>query len=92
MEVSSLRPFYEQLRGEVQGGELDEMKRQESDTYHSYLLRLWQECRETECLWRASLESVQTAELCNFASLAELVAFLHHQTESASEVKEQETE
>ena len=52
------------------------MKPQETDGYHSYLLRVWQERRASECLWRASLESVQTGELRNFADLEALFEFL----------------
>lgn len=48
-----------------------------ASTYYSYLLRLWREDRNEESIWRASLESAQTREQHNFATLDELIAFLH---------------
>ena len=47
-----------------------------ASTYYSYLLRLWREDRNDESIWRASLESAQTREQHNFATLDELIAFL----------------
>lgn len=47
-----------------------------ASTYHSHLLRLWREDRNEERIWRASLESAQTREQHNFATLEELIAFL----------------
>jgi hypothetical protein len=48
-----------------------------ASAYYSYLLRLWREDRNDESIWRASLESAQTREQHNFATLDELIAFLH---------------
>lgn len=48
-----------------------------ASTYYSYLLRLWREDRNDESIWRASLESAQTREQHNFATLDELIAFLY---------------
>ena len=65
---------------ECRGGDSYEMKRQESDRYRSYLLRVWKECQASESLWRASLESAQTGELRNFTDLEALVEFLRGET------------
>jgi hypothetical protein len=43
--------------------------------YHSYLLRLWR-VRDDGHHWRASLEDVQTGELCGFENLKVLVMYL----------------
>ena len=43
--------------------------------YHSYLLRLWR-VRDDGHHWRASLEDVQTGELCGFADFKALVKYL----------------
>ncbi len=43
-------------------------------SYHSYLLRLWREFRQSP--WRASLESAETGERKGFADLDGLFAFL----------------
>lgn len=48
-----------------------------ASAYYSYLLRLWREDGNNKNIWRASLESVQTREQHNFATLDELIAFLH---------------
>ena len=48
--------------------------------YLSYLLRLWQQGGGERSQWRASLESPQGGERRNFASLADLFAFLREQT------------
>ena len=43
--------------------------------YHSYLLRLWR-VRDDGQHWRASLEDVQTGELCGFENAKALVKYL----------------
>ena len=48
--------------------------------YVSYLLRLWQTQRKGKLVWRASLESSTTGERQGFAGLADLCAFLEHET------------
>ena len=50
------------------------MKLNQSD-YHSYLLRLWQ-VRDDGQQWRASLEDVQTGDLCGFENVKALVMYL----------------
>jgi hypothetical protein len=42
----------------------------------SYLLRLWRDDSAGRIIWRASLESAQTAERHNFATLNDLFEFL----------------
>ena len=55
------------------------------DAYFSYMLRIWRlkesEDRSSEKneLWRVSLESTQTRKQFMFASLEEMVLFLHDQ-------------
>ena len=55
------------------------------DAYFSYMLRIWRlrksETRSTlkENIWRVSLESTQTREQFMFASLEEMILFLHDQ-------------
>ena len=55
------------------------------DAYFSYMLRIWRlkksETRSTlkEYIWRVSLESTQTREQFMFASLEEMILFLHDQ-------------
>jgi len=46
--------------------------------YFSYLLRVWQEERQCGAC-RASLEDVDTGEQRGFASLDDLIVFLHQQ-------------
>lgn len=53
--------------------------KQPTETYQSYLLRLWQEERDGVHIWRAALESVQTRERWGFVGLAEAFAFLDQQ-------------
>ena len=55
------------------------MNRQKPDEYRSYLLRIWKERHPSGCLWRASLESAQTAELRNFSDLEALFEFLRNE-------------
>lgn len=57
---------------------------EKAETYFSYLLRLWREEHNDEWIWRASLESAQTGERHNFATLDELIAFLHEQTSTSA--------
>jgi hypothetical protein len=56
------------------------MNVQESDSYCSYLLRLWRGCSEAGMVWQASLESAQTGQRYVFSNLEELVEFLFDQT------------
>lgn len=49
---------------------------QSQRSYHSYLLRLWQERNGSHLQWRASLQSAQTGEKYHFASLEALFAFI----------------
>jgi hypothetical protein len=55
----------------------------EANSYHSFLVRLWQEYPHAP--WRAAVQSVQTGETVGFADLQSLFAFLHAQTEAASD-------
>lgn len=48
-----------------------------TSTYHSFLLRLWQE--EPDAPWRASLQNVQTGTVVRFTHLNALIAFLQEQ-------------
>jgi hypothetical protein len=52
-----------------------------SRSYHSYLVRFWEE--GTPGNWRASAQHVQSGEVVRFAHAAELLAFL--QTQLADE-------
>ena len=47
--------------------------------YHAYLLRLWQEHRDGQPVWRASLEDPHTGQRLGFAELTQLFAFLQRQ-------------
>lgn len=47
--------------------------------YIAYLLRLWQEQRNTELVWRFSLEDAHTSERHGFAELELLFTFLRQQ-------------
>ena len=47
--------------------------------YHSYLLRLWRVQGNGEH-WRASLEDVQTGELCGFENVKALMMYLEELT------------
>lgn len=49
-----------------------------NSTYHSYLLRLWQD--SPQAVWRASAQSIQTNEIMHFADLDALFTFLWQQT------------
>ena len=57
----------------------------------SYLLRLWQAEQGGAWVWRASLESAHTGERWGFASVAELYAFLEHETAGARKDKPPES-
>ena len=48
--------------------------------YISYLLRLWQEERDGELVWRASVETPGPGERKAFSSLEALIAFLEVET------------
>jgi hypothetical protein len=51
------------------------------DNYHAYLLRLWRE--DASAPWRASLQEAHAGQLVNFASVAQLIAFIEEQTRAA---------
>jgi hypothetical protein len=54
------------------------------DNYHAYLLRLWREDVDTP--WRASLQEAHAGQSFNFASVAQLIAFIEEQTHASPEV------
>jgi hypothetical protein len=54
------------------------------NNYHAYLLRLWREDANTP--WRASLQEAHAGRSFNFASVAQLIAFIEAQTHASSEV------
>lgn len=56
---------------------------EESATYRSYLLRMWQE-GQTEDAWRASLQSAATGERQGFASLDGLFDFIRREAAAAT--------
>lgn len=58
--------------------------------YQSYLLRLWPVWDMDKAIWRASLESPHSGERYNFATLAELIAFLQRQTGQLTDKTENE--
>jgi len=66
------------------------------DAYFSYMLRIWRlkksETRSTlkEYIWRVSLESTQTREQFMFASLEEMILFLHDQFTQGNETLDEE--
>lgn len=51
------------------------MKTYQSD-YHTYLFRLWRVRENDGAHWRASLENVQTGELCGFEDITVLLGYL----------------
>ena len=59
-----------------------------ASVYQSYLLRLWREEQNHEIVWRSSLESAQTGEQFNFATLAHLIDFLWEQTSKPDESRQ----
>ncbi|OGO62572.1 MAG: hypothetical protein A2030_11285 [Chloroflexi bacterium RBG_19FT_COMBO_50_10] len=56
-----------------------------SNTYISFLLRLWQVPTNGEHAWRVLLENVQTGEKRGFAGLEELLAYLCQVTADTNE-------
>lgn len=52
-------------------------------TYHSYLIRLWQD--HVQGPWRASAHCVQTGETVRFGSIEALLAYLMDQSATARE-------
>lgn len=48
----------------------------EEETYRSFLLRMWQVAQNGVPTWRCSPEEAGRGERHNFASLAELMAYL----------------
>lgn len=58
---------------------------EESVTYRSYLLRVWQEGKAGDS-WRASLQSAATGERQGFASLDDLFGYIRSQVEAASDL------
>jgi len=65
-------------------------KKNSSNRYLSYLLRLWQTSSQGEEIWRASLEQAGSSELLGFASLNALFDFLTAQTKSGETQREQD--
>jgi hypothetical protein len=51
-------------------------------SYQAFLLRMWQEHRTGQPVWRASLENPHTGERLGFAGLPELFAYLQAQAGS----------
>ena len=64
--------FYQDLWVDEAGVVMTEQGR----PYLSYLLRLWLVHNHDGCLWRCSLENVQTGERQGFANLEALCVFL----------------
>lgn len=64
------------------------MNAQKQQSYHSYLLRLWEEESGGHPQWRATLESAQSGEIYRFASLETLLAFLRRQATAVAQIKE----
>lgn len=60
-------------------------------TYRSFLLRLWQVEQNGALTWRCSLEETSKGGRHNFASLAEMTAFLSAVTQSTDQVKTEES-
>ena len=60
-----------------------------SGDYFSYLLRLWREVEGT-VVWRASLQDPRTGERVGFATLDDLVEYLHHHVEANASTDEDE--
>ena len=60
------------------------------DEYLSYMLRLWQESVDEPVdvdgapVWRASLTSPMTGERLGFATLDDLIEYLHHQVDASA--------
>jgi hypothetical protein len=50
------------------------------EPYLSYLLRLWLVKNQEGCVWRCSVENVQTGERQGFASMELLYDFLRQET------------
>lgn len=65
------------------------MNAQKQQSYHSYLLRLWQEESGGYPQWRATLESAQSGEIYRFASLETLLAFLRRQAIAVTQIEMQ---
>jgi len=66
------------------------MSKQNSHTYHSFLLRLWRVNAANEYTWRVSVEQVDSGVLKGFANLDELMFFLRQLTDEAQEMNEKE--
>jgi hypothetical protein len=63
-----------------------------SQSYQSYLLRLWRTSTVEEAIWRASLENPQTGERLGFASLDAMVAYLRHQIDLGPDQQDEESD
>lgn len=63
--------------------------RARDEAYLSYLLRLWREDHNDESVWRSALESAQTGDRFNFATMADLLTFLREQTEVPDAARQQ---
>jgi hypothetical protein len=61
-----------------------------SNTYHSFLLRLWLVKAAKGYAWRASVEQVDSGALKGFANLDELMFYLLQLTNKAQDVKVKE--
>ena len=48
------------------------------EDYQAYLLRLWREDETSP--WRASLQEARAGQLLNFASVAQLIAYIEQKT------------
>lgn len=66
------------------------------DSYFSYMLRIWR-LKESEDLssaknelWRVSLESTKTRKQFMFASLEEMILFLHNQFDQGNKTSDEE--
>lgn len=54
--------------------------------YLSYLIRLWGETSQGQVVWRAALESVQSGEQQQFASVADLFAYIDADRQAQGEM------
>ena len=64
------------------GPETDSVGTGGQRSYQAYLLRLWQDHRDGQPLWRASLENPHTGQRLGFADLSQLFAFIQGQASS----------
>ena len=57
--------------------------------YFSFLLRLWQEHREGQLIWRASLEDPRDGERLGFKGIEELLMYLTQVTQGGTSQKDE---